>query len=362
MLAAYFQPQYRPLEIELRATVFHAPGDVRVETVPDPKIVDPTDAVVRVLRACVCGSDLWFYRGDAKWSSGWRTGHEWMGVVEEVGSAVTTLKKGDLVLAPFSFSDGECEFCRKGVQTSCIHGGFWGGADNDGGQGEAVRAPFADATLVLLPPELASDDAMLTSVLPLTDVMGTGHHAALCAGVGTGSVVAVIGDGAVGLCGVLAAKRLGAERIILFGHHEARIAIAKRFGATDVVNERGEGAIERAVEMTSGGPECVLECVGNASSMAMATGMARPAGAVGYVGVPYGATEGLNFRRLFSENIALRGGVAPVRRYIPELLVDVLAGKLDPSPVLDSTVALDGVPAGYAEMDGRTATKVMVKL
>ncbi len=345
----------------MRATVFYAPGDVRVESVPDPKIVEPTDAVVKITHACICGSDLWFYRGDAKWERGWRAGHEWMGIVEEVGAEVRSLKKGDRVLAPFAYSDGTCEFCRKNVQTSCLRGGFWGGADDDGGQGEAVRAPFADATLVRVPSEVANDDALLTSILPLTDVMGTGHHAAVAAGVGPGTVAAVVGDGAVGLCGVLAAKRLGAERIIIFGHHEKRLDLARRFGATDVVRERGADAVERALEMTEGGPAAVLECVGNASSMELASGMARPGGTIGYVGVPYGASEGLNLRRLFSENIALRGGVAPVRAYIPELLKDVLDRKLDPAPVFDLSVDLDGVPSGYAAMDARTAIKVKVK-
>ena len=345
----------------MRASVFHAAGDVRVETVPDPKIVAPTDAVVRVTHACICGSDLWFYRGDAPWKDGWRTGHEWMGIVEDVGAEVTTLKKGDRVLAPFSFSDGSCEFCHKGVQTSCVHGGFWGGADNDGGQGEAVRSPFADATLVKIPDGAANDEALLERILALTDVMGTGHHAAVSAGVREGSVAAVIGDGAVGLCGVLAAKRLGAQRIILFGRHDSRIAVAKNFGATDIVSERGKEAVERALEMTGGGPECVLECVGNAASMEMASGMARPGGTIGFVGVPFGAQKGLNLGRMFSQNVALRGGVASVRKYIPELLDDVLAGKLDPSPVFDLKTDLDGVPGGYAAMDGRSAIKVMVR-
>jgi threonine dehydrogenase-like Zn-dependent dehydrogenase len=340
--------------------VYHAPGDVRIESVPDPAIEETTDAVVRVTHACICGSDLWFYRGDAKWEPGWRTGHEFMGVVEAVGSSVRTLKVGDRVLAPFAYSDGTCEFCRKNVQTSCVHGDFWGGGHDDGGQGEAVRCPFADGTLVKIPDNAANDRGLLAAILPLTDVMGTGHHAALAAGVGPGTTAAVIGDGAVGLCGVLAAKRLGAQRIIAFARHPARVALAKRFGATDIVNERGDEAVARAIEMTSGGPEAVLECVGNEGSMAMATGMARPGGTVGFVGVPYGADKGLNLRRMFTENVALRGGVAPVRAYIPELLADVLAGKLDPSPVFDLTVDLDGVPGGYAAMDERRAVKVMV--
>jgi len=284
-----------------------------------------------------------------------------MGVVEDVGTAVSGLAPGDRVFAPFSFSDGSCEFCLKGVQTSCLHGGFWGGADNDGGQGEALRVPYADATLVKIPREAENDEALLTAILPLTDVMGTGHHAAVSAGVRAGSTVAVIGDGAVGLCAVLAARRLGAGRIIIFGHHAGRLDIAKTFGAGEAVVERGDAAIARALEMTSGGAECVLECVGNTDSMKMATGIARPGGTIGYVGVPYGSLKGLNLRRLFSENIALRGGVAPVRAYADELLADVLAGKLDPSPVFDLTVRLDGVPAGYAAMDGRTAIKVLVR-
>jgi threonine dehydrogenase-like Zn-dependent dehydrogenase len=189
----------------MKATVYHGPRDVRIESVPDPTIVDPTDAIVRITHACICGSDLWPYRGEAKWKSGSRIGHELMGIVEDVGPDVRSVKKGDRVFAPFAFSDGSCEFCRKGLQTSCIHGGYWGGEENDGGQGEAVRAPFADATLVLVPDAIKDDEAMLAKVLPLTDVMGTGHHAALAAGVKPGASVAVVGDGAVGLCGVLAA-------------------------------------------------------------------------------------------------------------------------------------------------------------
>lgn len=344
----------------MKASVYYAPGDVRVETVPDSVIQQPTDAIVRITHACICGSDLWFYRGLDDWQAGWRTGHEWMGIVEEVGSEVRTVKPGDRVLAPFAFSDGSCEFCGKGLQTSCINGNFWG-ATNDGGQAEAVRSPFADGTLVVIPPEVENDDALLSAILPLTDVMPTGHHAAVSAGVRQGRTVAVIGDGAVGLCGVLAAHRLKADRIILLGRHQARLDIARQFGVTDVVTSRDEQAIAEVLELTGGGAESVLECVGSEASMATAIGIARPGGAVGFVGVPHGSGT-VNLARMFRQNIALHGGVAPARAYIPELLADVLAGKLDPSPVLDRTVDLDGVPAGYAAMDNREATKVMVKV
>ncbi|GAC1491315.1 MAG: zinc-dependent alcohol dehydrogenase family protein [Vulcanimicrobiaceae bacterium] len=342
--------------------MYRAAGDVRVETVPDPVIQKPTDAIVRVTHACICGSDLWFYRGEAKaWQPGWRTGHEWMGIVEDVGSDVTSVRKGDRVLAPFAYSDGTCEFCQKNVQTSCINGDYWGGAEHDGGQGEAVRAPLADGTLVKIPDAAANDEALLAALLPLTDVLGTGHHAAVSAGVTHGMTVAVIGDGAVGLCAILAAKRLGAQRIIAFGHHQARLDIAARFGATDFVRERGPEGIARALELTRGGAQAVLECVGNEGSMAMASGMARPGGTIGYVGVPYGSAKGLDLSRMFGENIALRGGVAPVRAYVAELMTDVLAGRLDASAIFDRSVTLDEVPAGYAAMDDRTAIKVLVR-
>jgi hypothetical protein len=346
----------------VRATVFHAPGDVRVETVPDPRVEAPTDAVVRVRYACVCGSDLWFYRGvNTNWQPGWRTGHEFLGVVEAVGSEVTSLRPGDVVIAPFSYSDNTCEFCRKGVHTSCVNGGYWGGDSGDGGQGEAVRVPQADGTLVVVPPEVAGDPALLRAAVPLTDVMATGHHAAIAAGVRRGGTVAVVGDGAVGLCGVLAAARLGAERIFALGHHDDRLAIATRFGATDVVTARGEEAVAAVLDATGGGAESVLECVGAQSSMDLAIGVARPGGRVGFVGVP-AQVEAIDVRRMFSNNIALHGGVAPARAYIPELLADVAAGTLDPSPVLDLTVGLDGVPEGYAAMDERRAVKVLVEV
>lgn len=344
----------------MKASVYYAPGDIRVENVPDSQIQQPTDAIVRITHACICGSDLWFYRGQDDWQPGWRTGHEWMGIVEEVGSEVKTMKKGDRVLAPFAFSDGTCEFCGKGLQTSCSSGGFWGGKSNDGGQAEAVRAPFADGTLVVIPPDVEGDDRLLTAILPLTDVMATGHHAAVSARTRQGGTVAVVGDGAVGLCGVLAARRLGAERIIMLGRNEKRLEVARLFGATDVVKSRGDQAVGEVLEMTQGGVESVLECVGEQASLDTAIGITRPGGAVGFVGVPHGSGT-VNLGRMFRSNIALCGGVAPARAYIPDLLADVLTGAIDPSPVLDLTVDLEGVPQGYAAMDSREAIKVMVR-
>ncbi len=242
----------------MRATVMYGAGDVRVERVPDARLIQPTDVVVVVTRACICGSDLWPYQSMERSETGRRMGHEFIGTVEDVGSEVRTVKKNDLVVAPFAWSDGTCEFCRQGLQTSCLHGGFWGG-ELDGGQGEAVRVPLADGTLVPLP--VGRDHALMPSLLTLSDVMGTGHHAALAARVGPGRIVAVVGDGAVGLCGVVAARRLGAERIILLGRHAGRIALAREFGATDIVSERGDAAVERVLELTGGlGAHSVLEC------------------------------------------------------------------------------------------------------
>lgn len=342
----------------MRATVFHGTRDVRVEEVPDATLKEPTDALVRVTHACICGSDMWPYRGELLiYGRNGRMGHEFMGVVEAVGSEVRTLRPGDRVIAPFAFSDGVCEFCSAGLHTSCVQGGYWGAA-NDGGQGEAVRTPLADGTLVKLPDEVdLSDTRLATALATLTDVCGTGHHAAVSSGIGPGGTAVVVGDGAVGLCGVMAASRLGAERIIVMGRHDARLDVARRFGATDEVRERGEEGIARVRELTAGGAPHVLECVGTAQATETAIAVCRPGGTVGHVGVP---AESVNLMDVYNRNIALRGGVAPVRAYIPRLLDDILAGRIDPSPVLDLTVSLDEVPEGYAAMDERRAIKTLV--
>jgi threonine dehydrogenase-like Zn-dependent dehydrogenase len=332
-------------------------GDVRVEHVPDPGLVEPTDALLTVTRACICGSDLWPYKSMEPSAKGRRMGHEFIGVIEAVGKAVRTVRPGDLVVAPFAWSDGTCEFCRQGLQTSCLHGGWWGG-DLDGGQGEAVRVPQADGTLVKLP--VGPDDALMPSLLTLSDVMGTGHHAAVAARVGPGKIVAVVGDGAVGLCGVIAARRLGAEQVILLGRHPARIALAKDFGATDIVSERGEEGIQRVRDLTGGlGAHAVLECVGLEQSTLTALGIARPGGAVGRVGVPQEKVIPAAVPTFFG-NITIAGGPAPARAYIKELLPDVLEGRIQPGRVLDRMTDLDGVPGGYRAMDDREAIKVMI--
>ncbi|MFQ3475372.1 zinc-dependent alcohol dehydrogenase family protein [Halonotius sp. F2-221B] len=344
----------------MRAATFHGPGEIRVESVPQPELDSSRGAIVRVTHTAICGSDLWFYRGESDRDVPSRVGHEPMGVVEEVGDDVVSVEPGDRVFAPFFISCGRCEFCRKGLYTSCVNQDSWSG-DNGGAQGEYVRCPEADGTLVRVPDRHADDEDTLRSLLPLTDVMGTGHHAAVSAGVEAGSTVAVIGDGAVGLCGVLAAQRLGAERIIAMGHHEDRLEIAAEFGATDLVSERGEEAIERVQELTNGGVNHVMECVGATSSMETAIGVARPGGTVGYVGVPHGLGDGLDLEPFFRANVTLNGGVAPVRAYAEELMADVLQGTLDPSPIFTKEVDLDGVPEGYAAMDDREAVKVLVK-
>ena len=345
----------------MRAAVFHGTEDIRIDEVPDPRIEAPTDAIVRITRTAICGSDLWFYRGQQAYEPGSRTGHEPMGIVEEVGADVRHLKPGDLVLAPFAISDGTCEFCQHGIHTSCSHGGFWAGI-TDGAQGQYVRAPLADGTLVRVPEHVHDNDAILDALFPLTDVMGTGHHAAVCAGVVPGSTALVIGDGAVGLCGVLAARRLGAERIIALGHHADRLERARAFGATDVVSSHGDEAVEEILELTRGGARHVLECVGATSSMQQAIQLVRPGGAIGYVGVPHGPAEGgFDIMSLFFKNATFRGGPAPVRAYMKELMADVLEGTLDPSPVFDLRVDLEGIPEGYAAMHERKALKVLVR-
>jgi threonine dehydrogenase-like Zn-dependent dehydrogenase len=334
-------------------------GDVRIENIPDPGIVEPTDAVITTSRACICGSDLWPYKGMEPSETGRVMGHEAIGVVESVGSEVHTIKPGDLVVMPFAYSDGQCEFCREGLNTSCLHGGFFGTPELAGAQAEAVRVPLADGTLFVLP--VAEDDALMPSLLTLSDVMGTGHHAALTARVGPGKTAAVIGDGAVGLCGVVAARRLGAEQIIIMGHHSDRIALAKDFGATDVVRERGDAAVERVRELTNGlGAHSVLECVGTEQAMLTAINITRAGGAVGRVGVPHYEAIPAS-ETAFYNNIIVGGGPAPVRAYIDELLPDVLDGRIEPGRVFDRVVGLDGVPEGYRAMNERESIKVMVQ-
>jgi hypothetical protein len=343
----------------MRATLLYGAGDVRVETVPDAEIVEPTDAVITVTKACICGSDLWPYKSMEPSEVGRPIGHEAVGVVEAVGADVRTLKIGDLVVMPFAFSDGSCVFCHEGLHTSCLHGGFFGNADVGGAQAEAQRVPQADGTLFVLP--VGKDDALMPSLLTLSDVMGTGHHAAVAARVGPGKTVAVIGDGAVGLCGVIAAKRLGAEQIIILGRHADRITLAKEFGATDVVSERGAEAVERVKKLTGGlGVHAALECVGLDQSMDTAIGIARPGGAVGRVGVPQGEAMPAS-QTAFYENVTVSGGPAPVRAYIEELLPDILDGRIEPGRVFDRVVGLDDVPNGYRAMDERKAIKVMVE-
>jgi len=332
---------------------------MRIDQVPDPIIEAPTDVVARITHAGICGSDLWSYRGIDHRAPGERMGHEWMGMVEEVGTEVRTIKKGDRVISPFLISDGTCEFCRAGLPSSCVHGARWGGP-HDGGQGQAVRVPYADGTLVVLPPSVEGDEQLLKAILPLTDVMATGYHAAITAGVKAGSTVVVIGDGAVGLCGVLAAKGLGAGRIFLIGHRQQRLKLAQACGATDVITTRDEQAVQEVLEQTHGGAEAVLECVGTLEAINMALHMTRPGRSVSLVGFTHVSQAPDLTHRLF-QNITISGGVAPARAYLPALLQQVIAGTLDPSPVLDMTVDLDVVPAGYAAMDNRSAIKVMVR-
>jgi threonine dehydrogenase-like Zn-dependent dehydrogenase len=343
----------------MRATLIYGAGDVRVEDVPDPVLREPTDALVRVVRSCICGSDMWPYGSRETTQQGDRIGHEFLGVVEEVGRDVSGLAAGDLVVAPFVWADNTCDFCREGLQTSCRHGGMWASNGVDGGQGEAVRVPQAQGTLVKLP--VAEDSALLPSLLALSDVFPTGHHCAVTAGVGPRTTVTVIGDGAVGLSAVLAAKRLGAERIILMGRHKDRTDLGREFGATDVVAERGDEGIERVRELTGGdGTHTVLECVGLKPAIETAFAVVRNGGTVSRVGAPQYPDVPADFG-VFFRNITLTGGVAPARAYIEELLPDVLEGRVQPGKVFDRTVTLDQVPGGYQAMADRSALKVLIR-
>jgi threonine dehydrogenase-like Zn-dependent dehydrogenase len=347
----------------MRATLIHGPRDIRIAEVLDPEVERPSDAVVRVVASCICGSDLWPYRGVQETKRAHPIGHEFVGVVEQVGDEVTTLRPGQFVIAPFVVSDGTCVNCRNGVQTSCLHGAAWGADDEhglavSGAQSSLIRVPQADGTLVAteeMPPE-----HLVPSLLTLSDVMSTGHHAAISAGVGPGKTVAVVGDGAVGLCAVLASKRLGAERIVLFSRHESRQAVGREFGADSVLEERGDAGVEAVHALFDGvGPDCVLECVGTYESMDQALRSVRPGGHVGYVGVPSGGAE-LPIRTMFSGNINVAGGVAPARSYIPQLLPDVLSGAINPGRVFDLTLPLEQAAEGYRAMDERRAIKTLL--
>jgi threonine dehydrogenase-like Zn-dependent dehydrogenase len=345
--------------VRMRATVLYGAADVRVESVPDAGLIEPTDAVVVVSRAAICGSDLWPYKTAGHDDAGRRMGHEAVGVVEAIGADVRTLNVGDLVVMPFSYSDGTCDFCHEGLQTSCVRGGIFGTSEVDGAQAEAIRVPQADGTLVVLPVD--EDDALLPSLLTLSDVMATGHHAAVVARVQDGKRVGVVGDGAVGLCGVIASRRLGADQIIILGQHPDRIAVALELGATDVVSERGDAAVERVRELTDGfGVHSALECVGLENSMREAIGIARPGGVVGRVGVPQDETIPASLPAYFA-NVTIGGGLAPVRAYVEELMPDVLEGRIEPGRVFDRVAGLDDVPDGYRAMNEREAIKVMVQ-
>lgn len=347
----------------MKATILHAPRDIRLDDVPDPAILAPTDAVVRVVAACVCGSDLWNYRGVNQITKPMAIGHELVGVVEEVGAQVRGLRVGDFVISPFTISDNTCPHCRVGMQTACDNLAYFGSADAQGrpfgaAQAQYVRIPLADGTLVSLREQ--PDAAQVPSLLTLADVMGTGWHAAVSANVRAGDTVAVVGDGAVGLLGVLAASRMGAERIIAMSRHAPRQELARRFGATDIVQERGEEGAARVLDLTDGvGADAVLECVGTKDSIDQAFACARPGATVGFVGVPHGVEPPVE--RMFRRNIGLAGGMAPVRQYLPKLRDDVLAGVIEPGLVFDLELPLAEVAEGYAAMDERRAIKSLLR-
>ncbi|MGW4792930.1 zinc-binding dehydrogenase [Nonomuraea sp. NPDC004297] len=352
----------------MRATFLYGAGDVRVENAPDPVLRLPTDAIVRIVRSCVCGSDLHPYRsmptsvsasGPAS-GPGVPMGHEFIGVIEELGAEVSGLRRGDLVVAPFAYADNTCDLCREGLHTSCPNGGFWAAGGVGGGQAEAIRVPQAAGTLVRLP--VGEDSELLPSLLTLADVYGTGHHAARQARLTPRSTVAVIGDGAVGLLAVLSARRLGAERIVLMGRHDERTKLGLDFGATDVVPERGPEGVERVRELTGGrGVHAVLEAVGHLDAYETAFGIVRPGGVISRVGVPQYDDAPIGFGSLFGPNVTLTGGPAPVRAYIAELLPGVLDGTVEPGRVFDRTVGLEQTPDGYRSMNDRTALKVLIQ-
>lgn len=347
----------------MRATVLHASRDIRLDEVPDPRLIQDTDAIVRVVAACICGSDLWPYRGVHEVGAPQRIGHEQVGIVESVGSAVSSVRPGDFVIAPFTYSDNTCGHCRNGIHTSCVSGGFWGNPDRagdlvDGAQGEFVRVPHADGTLVAT--STVPHESLVPDLLTLADVLPTGHHAAISAGVGPGSTVAVVGDGAVGLCAILAAKRLGAATVMAMSRHADRQAVAREFGADHIVEARGKEGAAEVREIAGGlGADHVLECVGTADSMKQAIASTRPGGRVGYVGVPHDVD--LNVPGLFARNIGIAGGVAPVRAYLDELLPDVLDGSLRAGRVFDLHLGLDRVADGYRAMDERTSIKTLLR-
>jgi threonine dehydrogenase-like Zn-dependent dehydrogenase len=337
----------------MRVTTIHGPRDIRLEERPAPTIEAPTDAIIKVTAACVCGSDLWPYRGENDIDAGSPIGHEMVGVVEEVGSAVRNFKPGDFVVVPFVHCDNTCPHCAVGATSACKNQGF-----TNGGQGEYARVFQADGSLVKT--DGMPDASLIPSLLTLSDVMATGWHAAVAAGVKPGSTAVVVGDGAVGLCGVLAAQQLGAERIVAMSRHEPRQKIAEQFGATHVVAERGEEGEQRILDLTGGvGADAVLECVGTGAAMDTAFKIARPGSTVGFVGVPHGVE--LPVRRMFAKNIGLAGGIAPVRTYLPDLLERVLDGRIDPGLVFDLTLPLDEVAEAYRAMDERRAIKVLLQ-
>jgi len=344
----------------MKATIFQGPGKIEVEEVPDPIVRNPDEAIVNVRYCCICGSDLWYYRGLTHLDVGNHIGHEFMGTVEAVGEGVRNVRVGDLVVAPFVISDGTCPECRVGMTRFCRNGRFWGTGGYDGGQGEKVRTPMADGTLFVVPKSKV-DDHMMRAILALSDVLSTGHHAAVCAGVGKGSTVAVIGDGAVGLCAVAASKRLGASRTFLVSTHEDRATLGEQFGATDIIDARGDEAARLVKNLTKDlGVDCALECVGTAEAWKTAFGLVRIGGNVGFVGVPHDVPD-VSVSKLFSTDVGVKGSGAPAAHYIPQLMPDVLSGKLDVSAIFTKTIPLSDIAEGYRAMDERKEIKVLVK-